>query len=50
MLRGYKTYITGTLAIIGAIAGVLVGDMSVADAVQLGVTSILGMTIRNGIK
>jgi len=50
MLKGYKTYITGTLTIISAIAGVLVGEVMIPDAIQLVVTAVLGMTIRNGIK
>lgn len=50
MLKGYKTYIVGTLTALGAIAGYLVGDASLADAIQLAVTAILSMTVRNGIK
>lgn len=50
MFKGQKTYITGALTILGAIAGVLTGDMAIVDAVQLGVTALLGMTIRNGIR
>jgi hypothetical protein len=49
MLKGYKTYITGALAIAGAAAGYLVGDMALADAVQLGITALLGMFIRAGV-
>ena len=49
MLAGYKTYIIGGLAIIGAVAGYLVGDLSMADAIQAAVTAAMGMTIRHGI-
>ena len=49
MLKGYKTYIVGTLTALGAIAGYLVGDASLADAIQLAVTAVLSMTVRNGI-
>ena len=49
MLSGYKTYIVGVLAVLGAVAGYLVGDAALADSIQLVVTAILGMTIRNGV-
>lgn len=49
MLKGYKTYIMGGVAIITAVAAYLVGDVSLADTAQLVLTSVLGMTIRNGI-
>lgn len=49
MLSGYKTYITAAVAVIGAVAAYLVGDMALSDAVQLVVTAVLGATIRNGI-
>ena len=50
MLQGYKTYIVAGVAIIGSIAAYLVGDVSLSDTIQLVVTSVLGATIRNGIK
>lgn len=49
MLSGYKTYITGALAVLGAIAAYLTGEETIAQAVQLGVTAILAMFIRNGV-
>ncbi len=49
MLKGYKTYITGAMAVLGAIAAYLVGDMSLADALQIGVSALIGMTVRNAI-
>ena len=49
MLKGYKTYILAGVAAISAIAGYLVGDISLADAVQLVVTAGLGAFVRNGI-
>ena len=49
MFAGYKTYITGGLALLGAIAGYLTGDLTLAAAAQLAVTAILGMTVRHGI-
>lgn len=50
LLQGKKTYITGIMTVLGAVAGVLTGDVVIADAVQLTVTAILGMTIRHGVK
>lgn len=49
MLKGYKTYIVGGLALLGAIGGYLVGDLTIAESGQAALTAILGMTIRNGI-
>jgi hypothetical protein len=50
ILKGKKTYVTAALSVIGAVAGLLVGDLQIADAAQLIVTALLGATIRNGIK
>lgn len=49
MLKGYKTYITAALAVLGAAAGYLTGDMALNDAIQLGVTALLAAFIRNGM-
>lgn len=49
MLSGYKTYITGTLAILGFIAAWLVGEADLADTIQATVTAILAMTLRHGV-
>jgi len=49
MLKGYKTYITAGLAVLGALAGWLTGDLELGQAIQLAVTAILGATLRNGI-
>jgi len=49
MFKGYKTYITAGLAVLGALAGWLTGDLELASAIQLAVTAILGATLRNGI-
>lgn len=48
-LKGRKTYIVGALGVLGAIVGFLVGDMSAPQAAQLAITSLLGMTLRNGM-
>ena len=49
ILKGKKTYITGTLAVLGAIGAYLAGDVQIAEAAQLCLTAVLGMTIRDGI-
>lgn len=48
-LSGYKTYIAGGIAILGAIGAYLSGEAGLVETVQLAVTGLLGMTIRNGI-
>ena len=50
MLSGQKTYIVAAVAVITAVAAWLTGDATLAETIQLGVTAILGATIRNGIK
>ena len=35
MLSGYKTYITGVVAIVGAVGAYLAGDATVANTAQL---------------
>jgi len=49
MFKGYKTYITGTLAILGALGGWATGDLAVPAAIQLAVTALMGMFIRNAM-
>jgi len=49
MFSGYKTYIAGALAILGALGGFLTGSMSVDQAVNLVVPAVLAMTVRHGI-
>ena len=49
MLAGYKTYIVAAVAVIGAVASYLTGDLTLADAAQMALTAILGATIRNGV-
>ena len=50
LLSGYKTYITAGLAVLGAIAGYLTGEATLAQAAELGFTAILAATVRAGIK
>ena len=49
VLSGYKTYIVAGLAILGAIAGVLDGDIGLQAALQIIVPAVLSMTVRHGI-
>ena len=50
MLKGKKTYITAAVTVIGAVAGYLIGDVSIADTIQLVVTALMGAFVRDGIK
>lgn len=50
MLSGYKTYITGGLAILGAVAAYVTGDATLTEAMNMGVTALLAMFVRSGIK
>ena len=48
-LKGKKTYILGGLGLLGAVASYLVGDATAAEAGQAALTSILAITLRNGM-
>ena len=48
-LTGYKTYITGVVAIVTSIGAHLTGDLELASALHIVLDSLLGMFIRNGI-
>lgn len=49
MLKGYRTYILGTVTIIGAVAAYLVGDVGLTETINLAVTAAMGMFIRSGV-
>ncbi|HEY4941652.1 MAG TPA: hypothetical protein VII56_09490 [Rhizomicrobium sp.] len=49
MLIGYKTYIVGTLAVLGALGGWLDGDMTLLAALNIALPAILAMTVRHGV-
>lgn len=49
MFKGYKTYITAGVAVITAVATYLTGDATLAEAIQLSITAVLGATVRAGI-
>ena len=49
-LQGYKTYITAAASVLGALAAYVSGDVELAPALQLIITSILAVTLRSGIK
>lgn len=48
-LKGKKTYVVATLAVIGAVAAYLTGEADAAQAIQTSLTAILAATVRNGI-
>ena len=49
ILEGKKTYVAAVMGILGAVAAYLTGELAIADAAQLVLTAVLGMTIRKGI-
>ena len=49
LLTGYKTYIIGSLAVLGFIAGYLVGDITLIQAISGIVPALQAMTIRRSI-
>lgn len=49
MLSGYKTYITGVVAIITVWGGYLTGTVDLSMAINTTVTALMGMFIRNGV-
>ncbi|CAB5155653.1 hypothetical protein UFOVP149_21 [uncultured Caudovirales phage] len=49
MLKGYRTYILGGIAILGAAASYLVGDASLNEAINLAVTAGMAMFVRSGV-
>lgn len=49
MLIGYKTYIVGVLAVLGALGGWLDGDLTALAALNLAVPAVLAMTVRHGV-
>ena len=49
MLKGYRTYILGGVAVIGAIASYLIGDASLTETINLVVTAGMAMFVRSGI-
>ena len=49
MLSGYKTYIAGTMVVLGAIAAYLTGDSTLQQALSIAIPAILAMTVRHGI-
>jgi hypothetical protein len=49
MLIGYKTYIVGVLAVLGAVGGWLDGDLTLLAALNVAVPALLAMTVRHGV-
>lgn len=48
-LKGYKTYVTAIVAIIGAVSLYLTGDANLADTLQTVVNATLAATLRHGV-
>lgn len=44
-----KTVWTGVSGVVVAIGGAVTGDMTIAEAVQTGVTSLIGIFLRTGM-
>ena len=49
MLKGYKTYVLAGVTTIGAIAGYLVDDLTLVQALNLIIPALTGAFVRNGI-
>jgi hypothetical protein len=49
-LAGKKTYVVAALAVLGALAAYLTGDLAATDAGKVALDAILAACIRNGIK
>jgi hypothetical protein len=48
-LQGKKTYLVAIGGVLGAVGGFLTGALTLPDAIDLAVTSVIGATLRNGI-
>jgi len=49
MLKGYKTYVLAGVTTIGAVAGYLVEDLTLVQALNLIIPALSGAFIRNGV-
>ena len=49
LLKGYKTYVTAALTVVGAVGAYLVGDATGEVTAQLVITALLAAFVRNGI-
>ncbi|MFM2044456.1 MAG: hypothetical protein RLY86_3032 [Pseudomonadota bacterium] len=49
MLAGKKTYVTGTLTILGALGAWATGDLPLPDLIQTAVPALMLMTVRHGV-
>ena len=45
-----KTFWTGVTGVIGALAGYLTGELVIGAAINVGITSVLAIFVRHGIK
>jgi hypothetical protein len=47
--KGNKTYIASGLGLLTAVAGYFTGEMGLADAIQTGLISLIGIFLRSGM-
>ena len=50
MLKGYKTYIAGGVAVLTAVAAYVTGEATAIEAAQLAFTGVIGVLLRSGIR
>lgn len=48
-MRGYRTYITSAVGLLAAVAGYAVGDLTLLDAINAGMTALGLGTLRAGL-
>jgi hypothetical protein len=48
-LSGKKTYITGAASVLSGVAGVATGTISPAEGVQMLLTGLMGIFLRNAV-
>lgn len=45
-----KTFWAALTAILGAVGGFFTGDLGIAEALQIGVTAVMGLFVRHGVQ
>jgi hypothetical protein len=48
-MKGYRTYIVATIGVLAAAAGYAVGDLTLLDAINAGMTALGLSTLRAGL-
>ena len=49
-MRGYRTYLASAFGVVAAVVGYLVGDLTLLDAINGGMTALGLGTLRAGLK